>query len=102
MSLDTLLKSLGLSTIRAILPELIPIAEQQAWSYQQLLERLVSEEVAQHSERRTATLIAKAKIPFEATIDTFDFTFRSDLNHLSSSQPLFICPVHSQTSSINA
>ena len=74
-----MLKSLGLSTIRAILPELIPMAEKEAWSYQQLLERLISEEIAHRSERRTHTLIAKAKFPFEATIDTFDFTFRSDL-----------------------
>ena len=79
MSLDTMLKSLGLSTIRQILPDLIPIAEKESWSYQQLLERLVAEEVAQRSERRTNTLITKAKFPFEATIDSFDFTFRSDL-----------------------
>ena len=79
MSLDMMLKSLGLSTIRQILPDLIPIAEKESWSYQQLLERLVAEEVAQRSERRTNTLITKAKFPFEATIDSFDFTFRSDL-----------------------
>jgi len=79
MSLDVMLKSLGLSTIRQILPDLIPIAEKESWSYQQLLERLVAEEVAQRSERRTNTLISKAKFPFEATIDSFDFTFRSDL-----------------------
>ena len=74
-----MLKSLGLSTMNRLLPELIPIAEREAWSYQQWLERLVSEEIAHRSERRTQTLIAKAKFPFEATIDTFDFTFRSEL-----------------------
>ena len=35
--------------------------------------------MAHRSERRTLSLITKAKFPFEATIDTFDFTFRSDL-----------------------
>ncbi|NET37711.1 MAG: ATP-binding protein [Cyanothece sp. SIO1E1] len=79
MSLETMLKSLGLTTIGRVLPELIPMAEKEAWSYQQLLERLVAEEIAHRSERRTQTLITKAKFPFEATIDTFDFTFRSDL-----------------------
>lgn len=79
LSLDPMLKSLGLSTIQRVLPELIPIAEREAWSYQQLLERLLSEEVAHRSERRTQTFITKAKFPFEATIDTFDFTFRSNL-----------------------
>lgn len=77
--LDPMLKSLGLSTIQRVLPELIPIAEREEWSYQQLLERLLAEEVAHRSERRAQTLITKAKFPFEATIDTFDFTFRSDL-----------------------
>lgn len=79
MSLDTMLKSLGLSTMGRLLPELIPMAEKEAWSYQQLLERLVAEEIAQRGERRIATLMTKAKFPFEATIETFDFTFRSDL-----------------------
>lgn len=79
MSLEPMLKSLGLSTIQRVVPELIPIAEKEAWSYQAFLERLVSEEIAHRSERRTQTLITKAKFPFEATIDTFDFTFRSEL-----------------------
>lgn len=79
MTLEPMLKSLGLSTIQRILPALIPLAEREAWSYQQFLERLVAEELAHRSERRTQTLITKAKFPFEATIDTFDFTFRSEL-----------------------
>lgn len=79
MSLDVMLKSLGLSTMMRVLPELIPLAEREDWSYQHLLERLVSEEIAHRSERRTHTLIAKAKFPFEATLETFDFTFRSEL-----------------------
>jgi hypothetical protein len=41
MSLETMLKSLGLTTICRELPTLIPIAEREAWSYQQLLERLL-------------------------------------------------------------
>lgn len=79
MNLDPMLKRLGLSTVLRVLPELIPIAEKEAWSYQQFLERLISEEIAQRSERRTHTLISRAKFPFNATIESFDFTFRSDL-----------------------
>lgn len=79
MSLDTMLKRLGLSTIQRILPELAPLAEKEAWSYQQFLEHLLSEEIAQRSERRVANQVAKAKFPFHATIETFDFTFKSDL-----------------------
>jgi len=76
MSLDTMLKRLRLSTIQRILPELTPIAEKEAWSYQQFLERLVSEEIAQRSERRAAQQLMRAKFPFHATIETFDFTFK--------------------------
>ncbi|PZD70640.1 Insertion sequence IS5376 putative ATP-binding protein [Acaryochloris thomasi RCC1774] len=74
-----MLKRLGLSTIQRILPELTPTAEREAWSYQHFLERLVSEEIAQRSERRVANHVTRAKFPFNATIETFDFTFKSDL-----------------------
>lgn len=79
MSLEPLLKQLGLSTIQRVYPELTPLAEKEDWSYQQFLERLLSEEVAHRAESRIANQIARAKFPFHATIDTFDFTFRSDL-----------------------
>ena len=79
MSLEIMLKRLGLSTIQRVLPDLIPTAEKEGWSYPQFLERLVSEELAQRSERRIANQVARAKFPFNATIETFDFTFRSDL-----------------------
>ncbi|MEM7348024.1 MAG: IS21-like element helper ATPase IstB [Chloroflexota bacterium] len=79
MSLETMLKRLGLSTVQHVLPELTPIAEKEGWSYPQFLERLISEEIAQRSERRIANQIARAKFPFHATIESFDFTFRSEL-----------------------
>ena len=79
MSLEIMLKRLGLKTIQQILPEITPIAEKEAWSYSQFLERLISEEIAQRSERRMASQIARAKFPFHATIETFDFTFKSQL-----------------------
>ncbi|NJM65691.1 MAG: ATP-binding protein [Acaryochloris sp. RU_4_1] len=79
MTLDIMLKRLGLSTVQRVLPELTPIAEKEAWSYPQFLERLVCEEIAQRSENRIANQVAKAKFPFQATIETFDFTFKSDL-----------------------
>lgn len=79
MSLEMMLKRLGLSTVQRVLPELTPLAEKEGWSYPQFLERLVSEEIAQRSERRIANQVARAKFPFHGTIETFDFTFRSDL-----------------------
>ncbi|BAS54739.1 transposase-associated IstB-like ATP-binding protein (plasmid) [Leptolyngbya boryana NIES-2135] len=79
MTLDILCKRLGLNAIHRILDELIPTAEREQWSYTAFLERLLSEEIAQRTEGRIANLIARAKFPFHATIETFDFTFRSDL-----------------------
>jgi DNA replication protein DnaC len=79
MSMEILLKRLGLSTIQRVLAELIPVAEREEWSYAQFLERLLSEEVAHRTESRVASQMARAKFPFHATIETFDFTFRSDL-----------------------
>ncbi len=79
MSLEILLKRLGLSTVAAVIADLIPVAEREDWSYGQFLERLLSEEVAHRAESRMTTQLAKAKFPFAATIETFDFTFRSDL-----------------------
>ena len=46
MSLEMMLKRLGLSTVQRVLPELTPLAEKEGWSYPQFLERLVSEEIA--------------------------------------------------------
>jgi DNA replication protein DnaC len=79
MSLEILLKRLGLSTVARVLADLIPVAEREDWSYAQFLEHLLGEEVAHRAENRITTQVAKAKFPFSATIETFDFTFRSDL-----------------------
>jgi DNA replication protein DnaC len=77
-TLNALLKRLGLSSVQKILPEMVVLAEQEGWSYTAFLERLLAEAVAHRSESRIAQLISKAKFPFAATIETFDFTFRSD------------------------
>jgi DNA replication protein DnaC len=79
MNLELLLKRLGLSTVGPALAELTPIAEREGWSYCQFLERLLSEEIAHRAESRIQTQVARAKFPFPATIDSFDFTFKSDL-----------------------
>jgi len=79
MTLDTLLKHLNLSTIEPVLSDLLPLAERESWTYTQFLERILSEAVAQRTEKRIATQLTRAHFPFTATIDSFDFTFRGDL-----------------------
>jgi DNA replication protein DnaC len=78
-TLNALLKRLGLSSVQKLLPEMVVLAEQEGWSYGVFLERLLAEAVAHRTDSRTAGLISRAKFPFAATIETFDFTFRSDL-----------------------
>lgn len=78
-TLTVLLKQLKLGTAEKLLPELVLLAEKEGWSYPDFLQRLLSEEVANRAETRMSLQIAKAKFPFPATIETFDFTFRSDL-----------------------
>lgn len=79
MNLDILLKQLRLSTVQPVITDLIPIAEQEGWTYTHFLERILAEAVAQRTEKRITSQIAQAKFPFTATIETFDFTFRRDL-----------------------
>lgn len=78
-TLNALLKRLGLSSVQRVLPEMVVLAEQQGWSYGAFLERLLAEAVARRTDSRIAQLLSRAKFPFAATIETFDFTFRSDL-----------------------
>lgn len=78
-TLEVLCKRLGLSTLLRLFPEISVTAEQEGWSYGGFLERLLAEKVAQRTDSRVAQLIARARFPYSATIETFDFTFRSDL-----------------------
>jgi len=78
-TLNALLKRLGLSNVQRLLPEMVVLAEQEGWSYAAFLERLLAEAVARRTDSRTAQLISRAKFPFAATIESFDFTFRSEL-----------------------
>lgn len=78
-TLEVLLKRLGLGTVHKLFPEIAVIAEREGWSYGTFLEKLLCEEVVHRAETRIAQQVARAKFPFPATIETFDFTFRSDL-----------------------
>lgn len=77
--LEPLLRRLHLATVRRIYPEMIRQAEQDSWPYGVLLERLFANEVANRADTRVRRLLHKAKFPFLATIETFDFSLRADL-----------------------
>ncbi|MBF8305809.1 MAG: transposase-associated IstB-like ATP-binding protein [Acidobacteria bacterium] len=78
-SLEALTRRLHLATVRRMYPDLIREAERESWPYGVLLERLLSEEVSHRSQTRIERFTAKAKLPFMATIEEFDFTVRPNL-----------------------
>ena len=77
--LDQGLKRLHLPTIRRIYPTLTEQAEKDDWTYREMLEQLVAEEIAHRSETRVKRSRQKAKFPFVKTIEDFDFTFQNSV-----------------------
>jgi DNA replication protein DnaC len=77
VDLDRLLKRLHLANTRRVWRDLLVRAEQEEWTYEQLLTLLVTEEIAQRQQTRLARLLRRAGFPFLKTIDDFDFTYQS-------------------------
>lgn len=74
------LMRLKLSRIQEIYPELLKTAETESWSYLQLLDNLLEEEVARKEQRRVDTTLKISGLPFTKTIDEFDFAFQPHLD----------------------
>jgi len=79
LELDPLLKRLHLANTRRVWRDLLRRAEQEQWTYEQLLTVLVTEEVAHRQQTRLARLTRRAGFPFLKTIDDFDFSLQSAL-----------------------
>lgn len=77
VELDGLFKRLHLANARRMWRDLVARAEQEQWTYHQLLTVLVMEEIAHRQQTRLARLSHRANFPFLKTIDDFDFTFQS-------------------------
>jgi DNA replication protein DnaC len=77
--LDPLLKRLHLANARRVWRDLARRAEQERWSYEQLLQTLFSEEVAHRRGTRLARATRAASFPFLRTIEEFDFSYQSTL-----------------------
>jgi DNA replication protein DnaC len=76
-ALDTLLKRLHLANTRRAWRDLTRRAEQDEWSYRDLLALVVSEEIAHRQQTRLARLVRRAHFPFLKTIDDFNFLHQS-------------------------
>jgi len=74
--LDAGLRRLHLPTIRRMYSPVFEQAEKEGWTYREVLEQLVSEEIAHRTETRIQRSTRKAHFPFLKTIEEFDFEFQ--------------------------
>lgn len=74
------LNRLKLSKIHEILPMLSEDTKVRELSHLAFLDRLLEEEVTAKEERRVKTTLKIAGLPFEKTIDEYDFTFNPNLD----------------------
>ena len=77
--LDPLLKRLHLANARRMWRDLARRAEQERWSYEQLLLTLFAEEFAHRRGTRLVRATRAACFPFLRTIEEFDFSYQSTL-----------------------
>jgi len=74
------LSRLKLSKIQEMLPVVAEEAQTNKTSYLTFLDRLLEEEVTAKEERRVKTSLKIAGLPFEKTIDEYDFGFHASMD----------------------
>ncbi len=77
------LQRLKLNRIQEVLEPIIKKAEENKLSYMALIDQLLSEEVATKEDRRIKTAMKTAGLPFEKTIEEYDFSFHPNLDKRS-------------------
>ncbi|MEE9393985.1 MAG: IS21-like element helper ATPase IstB [Planctomycetota bacterium] len=79
VDMEAALTRLRLPTIRRRYIDILDEAEKESWTYREMLERLVGEELANRAETRMQRAIRKARFPFVKTIEEFDFEFQGSI-----------------------
>ena len=79
LDVDAMLRRLHLPTIRRLYAELEARAEDEERGYRDYLAILLAEEIAHRAQTRVQRSVRKAKFPFVAPIEDFDFTFQSSV-----------------------
>ena len=79
LDVDAMLRRLHLPTIRRLYAELETRAEEEELGYRDYLAILLAEEIAHRAQTRVERSVRKAKFPFLAPIEDFDFTFQSSI-----------------------
>lgn len=74
------LERLKLSRIQDVFPQMIKKAEESKLSYLALIDQLLTEEVSTKEDRRLKTAMKTAGLPFEKTIEEYDFSFHPNLD----------------------
>ena len=77
------LDRLRLNRIKEVFPEIVTKAQENNLSYMSVLDRLLSEEIAVKEDRRIKTALKIGGLPFEKTIEEYDFSFHPDLDKRS-------------------
>jgi len=75
------LERLGLLRVREILPEILEQAGDS--THLEVLDQLLCEEVAAKEDRRLRATLSSAGLPFEKTIEEYDFSFHPQLDRRS-------------------
>lgn len=71
---------LKLDQVATELPRLLEEAAKSELSYPELLEELLTRELAAKQERHTSMKTSMARFPFHKTIESFDFKFQSSID----------------------
>lgn len=79
LDLDGMLRRLNLATVRRLYPEVIQRAETEEMTYRDFLELLMAEEVSHRTQTRIQRFTRRARFPFLATVEDFDFTFQTSV-----------------------
>lgn len=74
------LERLRLPRTQAVLLEVVETAQSQSYSYLQMLDTLLEEEVACKEQRRLDTTFKISGLPFLKTLDEFDFAFQPSVD----------------------
>ncbi|MBI5778630.1 MAG: ATP-binding protein [Planctomycetes bacterium] len=74
------LQRLKLFKAEELLPDMLKAAEEQGMSHLSFLDYMLNEEVASKEDRRVKTTLRIAGLPFEKTIDGYDFTFNPEVD----------------------
>ena len=77
------LRRLNLNRIPEVFDQIIQQAQDNQSSYLDVVDRLLAEEVGVKEDRRFKTALKTAGLPFEKTIEEYDFNFHPDLDKRS-------------------